>query len=197
MDFNLSQIDLKQEGSPRERIYFFIIVLLVVVSFARWFYIPKVRDIQLAKVEIKNALMQIDTLKQFAQLKLPDLKPAHENEAVKHGTKFEKALAASMKSHQQVVAGIVKLLTSGNMLNGVSLSGISFSSEQVKTGYAVVPAVIEMDGKYSGVINYLGNVEKFGRLITIDNVELTTKHGTSIHAMINISIYVLHGGENL
>ncbi|MBI2341918.1 MAG: type 4a pilus biogenesis protein PilO [Deltaproteobacteria bacterium] len=197
MDFNFSQIDLKQEGSQREKIYFFIIMLLLVIAFARWFYIPKLKEIKLAQIELKNGLMQIDTLRQFAQLKLPELKPAQETEAVKHGTKFEKALAASMKSQQQVVAEMVKLLTSSYMLNGIALSGISFSPEQVKPGYATVPAAIEMDGKYSGIINYLGNVEKFGKLITIDNVELTSKVGTSVHAKINISIYVVTGGQKL
>lgn len=198
MDLDISQIDLKQEAAGKEKIYFAIILLLIVVTFARWFYIPKVKEIKLLKVEVKNASLQIDTLKQFANLKLPTLQtqPQNHNQQIKSGTKFEKAIEESMKSQQQVVADIVRQLTSQNVLNNVSISGMSFGSEVDKGGYGLIPVSIDVDGRYAGILGYLEHIETFGKLITVDNVELTTdaKSPTYVKAKLNMNIYVVHTG---
>lgn len=193
MDFNFSQIDLKQEAGGREKIYFAVILLLIVVSFARWFYVPKMKQIKMMQIEIKNNVMQVDTLKQFAQLKIPE-PAAKKQEAVKSGTRFEKAVAASMKSQQQVVADIVKMLTANKVLSGVSLTGMSFAAEVNKGAYSAIPVGIELMGKYSDILNYLGQVEKFGKLVTVDNVELSVsdKASSVIHGKIIASIYIVN-----
>ncbi len=194
MDSDGSQFDLKQEAGGREKIYFAIILLLIVVAFTRWFYIPKMKQIKLMQIEVKNNTMQIDTLKQFAQLKIPEIPKTSLGANIKTGTKFEKAVEASMKSQQQVVADIVKLLTSNNVLNGVSLSGVNFAAEVNKGAYSTIPVGIDLSGKYSGVLNYLEHVEKFGKLVTVDNIELTVeaKAPTVVKAKIGASIYIVN-----
>lgn len=191
-----SQFDIKQEAGPRERIYFIIILLLIVVAFARWFYIPKIKQAKLLRVEIKNQSMQVDTLRQFAQLKIPTLQPleADQQATFKTGTRFEKAVEESSRSQQQVIAGIVKMLTSNNVLNGVSISGMNFASEVNRGTYSTIPIDISLEGKYSGVLNYLGHVEKFGKLVTADNIELETSDKASniVNAKIYASIYVVN-----
>ncbi|PIR17778.1 MAG: hypothetical protein COV46_02715 [Deltaproteobacteria bacterium CG11_big_fil_rev_8_21_14_0_20_49_13] len=194
-----SQFDLKQEAGSRERIYFIIILLLIVVAFARWFYIPKIKQAKLLRVEIKNQSMQIDTLRQFAKLKIPTLQPqqADQQATFKTGTMFEKAVEESSKSEQQVIADIVRMLTSNNVLNGVSVSGMNFMPEVNKGNYSTVPIEINLEGKYSGMLNYLGHVEKFGKLVTTDNIELTTseKAPNVVKAKIDASIYVVNALE--
>jgi len=194
MDFNIGQIDLKQEAGPREKIYFAVILILIVVSFARWFYLPKLKDIKMLQVEIKNNSMQIDTLKQFTQLKIPEPEKAVENHKLKTGTKFEKAVEASMQSPQQVVADVIKMMTSSNILNGISLTGVSFASEVNKGTYGTIPAALDFEGKYSGLLSYLEHVEKFGKLLTVDNVEVNSKPDSTskIQAKVNASIYVVY-----
>lgn len=194
MDIGFTQIDLKQEASLREKIYFAVILLLIVVAFARWFYIPKLQQTKLAKVEVKNQQLQIDTLKEFAKIKIPEVIARPQEGEFRTGSKFEKAMAASMKSQQQVVADIVKVLTSHNILGGVSLVGISFGNKADKGMYSSVPMTVEVEGQYSKILNYFGYIEKLGKLVTIDNVEINRKEGTAstIHTKADMSIYVVH-----
>lgn len=194
MDLNVGQIDLKQEAGPREKIYFAVILLLIVVSFTRWFYIPKLKDTKMLQVDIKNNLLQVDTLKKFAQLKIPEPEKQNENRKLRTGTKFEKAVEASMQSPQQVVADVIKMMTSSNVLNGISLTGVSFASEVNKGTYGTIPTAIDLEGKYSGLLGYLEHVEKFGKLLTVDNVEVNSKpdSASKVQAKVNASIYVVY-----
>lgn len=193
MDFNFSQIDLKQEASSKERIYFLVIILLIIVSFARWLYIPKMAQTKKVQAEIASSKMQIDTLKKFAQLKLPVATTQATEQKVKTGSKFEKAIEESMRSEQQVVADIVKLITQSNILNGVSLAGMNFGAEVNKGTYGYVPVSIELQGRYTGILSYLERVEKLGKLITADNVEISAKENPSkVTAKIMGSIYVIN-----
>ncbi len=194
MELGFGSVDLKQEAAPRERIYFGVILLLILVSFARWLYLPKMAEIRKTQIEVKNNLLQIDTLKQFAQLKIPTSVTNAPEQAVRTGTKFEKALEESSKSQQQVVADVVKLLTSSEILNGISISGMAFAAEINKGTYGFIPATIDLDGKYSGLLGYLGHVERFGRLVTIDNFDLKAKEGSAstVHAKVTAKIYIVH-----
>lgn len=194
MELNFSQIDLKQEGSGRERVYFALILVLIVVMFARWFYIPKLAKMKQVKVEIKNSLLQIGTLKQFAQLKLPELESPVSQQYISAGTKFERAVEEHMRSQQQVVAEIIKALSTANALKGVIISGINLGDEVNKGAYGAVPLTINLEGKYSGVVSYLSSIERLGKLITIDNIELKVKEGSGsvVEAKVAMNIYLVH-----
>ena len=194
MEFNFSQIDLKQEAETREKIYFAVILLLIVIAFSRWFYLPKIQEIKMIQVEANNANLQIGTLKQFAQLKLPAPDVQSPELTFTSGTKFEQAIEASKKSQQQVIADIIKKLTSTEVLGSVSLAGMNLGSEVNKGNYGTIPAAIDLDGKYSAILSYMEHVEKFGKLITIDNLELSLNNNSSflVHAKINANIYVVY-----
>ncbi len=194
MDMSFSQIDLKQEGSGRERVYFAVILVMTVVMFARLLYIPKLAQIKQVKTEIKNSLLQLGTLKQFAQLKLPEAEATSAQQSMSAGTKFERAVEEHMRSQQQVVAEIIKALSTANALKGVTMSGINLGAEVNKGAYGEVPLTIDIEGKYSGVLSYLSNIERLGKLITIDNIELKVKEGSgsAVQARVSMSIYMVH-----
>lgn len=196
MDTGFSNIDLKQEAAPKERLYFGIILLLILVSFARWLYLPKLAQTKRIQVEIKNAKLQIDTLKQFAQLKLPAPAASEAAQLYRTGNKFEKAVEASSRSSQQVMADLVRMLTSSEVLNGVIISGMSFGQEVSMGNYGAVPVTIDLEGKYSGVMNYLEHVNKFGRLVMVNNFDLKIKEGSAskVHAKLFAKIYIVHPG---
>jgi len=193
MDLDFSQFDFKQEAGNREKVYFAVILLLIFVSFSRWLYIPKLQQTKVNKIEIKNQKMQIETLKQFAQIKLPEQLVSSGPEDIKTATKFEKAVEESMKSQQQVVAEIVRLLSSSNVLNGIVLTGLTFGSEVNKGMYISIPVSIDIEGKYSGILGYLAQIEKFGKLVIADNIEMTTskENPTVVHGKVQASIYVV------
>lgn len=194
MELNFSQIDLKQEGSGRERVYFALILVLIVVMFARWFYVPKLTQMKTVKVEIRNSLLQIGTLKQFAQLKLPEVAAPLAQRSISAGTRFEKAVEEHMRSQQQVVAEIIKALSTANALKGVTMNGINLGAEVNKGAYGAVPLTIDLEGKYSGVTSYLSSIERLGKLITIDNIELKVKDssGSVVQARVVMNIYLVH-----
>jgi Tfp pilus assembly protein PilO len=196
MAFDSGQFDLKQEAGSREKIYFAVILLLIVVSFARWLYLPKMKEIKTTQVQIKSQKLQVDTLSQFAKLKLPEVQAPQEITEVKSGTKFDKAVAESMRSPQQVVAEIVRMLTASNMLNNITLKGMQFGSEVNKGIYSQVPVSIDLEGRYSGILAYLNRMEQFGKLVVADNVDVVTKDGnlSAVQCKINASIYVVHAG---
>lgn len=187
-----SQIDLKQEATNRERVYFGVILLLMVVAFARWFYLPRISEIKMVKVELKNFSMQIENLKRFSQLKIPETQLS-ERSMVIGGAKFNKVVEESTKPKQQVIADVMQSLTMYGNLHGVSLSGITLSDPLDKGGYYVVPLVVDLDGRYSGIMTYLSRIERLDRLITANNIELTVAkdNPASVHGKIVGSIYIV------
>lgn len=192
MALEFSLVDLKQEASTKERIYFGIILLLIFVAFARWLYIPKMKQIKIASVEIKNLSMQIDTLKKFAQLRLPEAASAQQQNVIR-GNRFAAAVEGSTRPKQEMIAYIVGALTSQDVLKNVSLTGMSFAQEADGSGYIVMPMAIEVEGHYSSIIKYLERIEKMDRLVTADNIELTTVKDKSsiVQAKINVKIFVV------
>lgn len=194
MELNFSQIDLKQEGSGRERVFFAVILACIVILFARWLYLPKLAQMKMFKAEIKGSLLQIGMLKPFVQFKLPEVAAPTAQQNMSAGTKFERAIEEHMGSQQRVVAEIIKALSTANALRGVTMSGINLGAEVNKGVYGAVPLTIDLEGKYSGVVSYLASIERLGKLITIDNIELKVKEGSGsvVQARVAMNVYMVY-----
>jgi len=106
---------------------------------------------------------------------------------------LDRLIEESAKPKKEVVADVVGMLTSNNTLGGVSLKKFSLLSESDRGDYFVVPAEIVLEGSYSGIMNYLGRVEKLNRLVIVDNVELSTSENrpSYVKAKINSSVFVV------
>jgi Tfp pilus assembly protein PilO len=88
-------------------------------------------------------------------------------------------------------------LTSANILEGVQLAGMNFGSEVNKGPYSAIPVEIDLEGKYSGLLSYLGQVERFGKLVTADNIDFSVKKEdpSVVNAKVSANIYVVHPAD--
>lgn len=196
MEFDISSIDLKQEATKKEKAYFGIILFLILIAFARWLYLPKIAETKALNAKVRSQLMQIDTLKKFAELKLPEIDMPRQLSVV-GGAGFSSALVASTKPKNELMASVVRQITSADWQRGLSFTGMNFGTDIDRGSHIVVPLNIEVSGRYSDVIEYLRKLERSSWLVTADNIELAQAGGKvqKVSAKINVNIFVVKTPE--
>lgn len=196
MELGFSKVDWQQEASTRERIYFGVVLLLVIVAAMRLLWIPKYEQIQKRKQEIKNVQLQVDTLRKFIDVeKKPPSKPKLERKTIAAG-RLQRMLEEVPEDPQQMIAAVIQEITSRKKMKGLTLMGMSFDPAEAGSGYTTIPLKLILRGTFSGLQTYLAKVEREGQLFAVDNLKLRTldDHPGLIEAELSASLYIMGTG---
>ena len=192
MEMSFSKIDWNEEGSAREKIYFFVVLALIVFMFLRVLWLPTLDKIKGNKGEIKNIKLQTSTLEKFIDLdkKLASAKPAKAAEEI--DKEIQTILSKSSKNPQTVITDVVNKMTGRDALGSMTLESISFQPLNALGGYASIPIALSVQGTFSALQNYLSRLEKIEYLFTIDNIKFaeSENHTGLIKADIAAKLYV-------
>lgn len=192
MGLTFSKIDWGEEPSVREKIYFVIVLVMILFAMMRLFWQPGAERIKKSKQEMRNISLQIDTLKKFIEIdkKIAERKPAvPQKMANEH---IANALKKITDNPREVISGIIKEITSRKLMGNVTLNNLSFQTATARSGYTSVPVSLSAVGTFSSLQKYFSAMEKIDYLFTIDNVKLrlSTEHPGLIQADLDGSIYV-------
>lgn len=197
MGLTTSKIDWSAEPSNRERIYFFVILFLVVVAFARVFWLPSLAIIEKNKADIKSVKMQIKILEDFVKInqKIAPQKPKISKEAV--DLKLEEALKGKTGKPHDVISSVTQVLAGKDVVGNLSLQNISFKAPHAESGYAKFPITIEVLGTFSNIQSYLSKLEKIDYLFTVDNIKMlrSEEHSGLLTGDLSCSLYVVASGS--
>ncbi len=198
MGIGFSKIDLNEEPSGRERIYFFVILALILFAISRLLIIPTMDVIKARKIDIKSARLQIETLQKFINIDKKIEKPRQSPQAQKAlDQRLEVALRKTQKNSREIIAEVVSEVTSRRRMGSVVLNSLSFKDAIARSGYTVMPLSISVLGTYSALRNYLLMLEKANFLFTVDNINFSVTEETRglISAQIETSIYTGASGN--
>lgn len=192
MELNLAKIDWEQEPSAREKVYFFLILILIVFAFARLLWLPTFAKIKVKKQEIENVKMQVSTLEKFIKInkKIEPQKKVQTTKGVNVG--IESVLEEMPDDPQEAIAKVIQEITSRRSLGSATLESVSFKSPVAQTGYAAVPILLSVEGTFSALQNYLSRLEKIRYLFTVDNIIFkgSDLHPGLIKADLKCNLYV-------
>lgn len=194
MELDFSKIDWKEEASKREKLYFALLLVMVVFMFARVFWIPKAQAIREEKARIKGVKTQIVELKRFIDEKLKE-KIMGERAAERPlgvGGQLEKLLG---KSRDKAIAAssLVDALTIPSSRRGLNLISMNFGKEVGKNGFYILPMELTVEGSFRSLYKYIGQVELFPQLVTVDNIDIKTgaRGRAEVLAKLNFSLYIM------
>jgi len=193
MGIGFSKVDLNEEATGRERIYFFVILVLVLFAVSRLLILPTMDVIKIRKIDIKSARLQIETLQKFINIDKKIEKPKKSPQVQKAvDERLERALGETRKNSREIIAEVISEITSRRRMGGVVLNSLSFKDAVARSGYTVMPVSLSVLGTYSALRNYLLMLEKVNFLFTVDNINfsVTEKNRGLISADIETSIYV-------
>lgn len=192
MELNFSKIDLNEEPSAREKIYFGVILVLIAVAIMRLIYFPTLAGIKNKKADINNVKLQMSTLEKFIEIdrRIEPL-PGVAANTDKSNENLEKALFKMSKNPKKMIADTVKEITSRNAMGSVILNNLSLKPAVVRGSYVSIPVSLNVIGTFTAMQSYLTMIEKLDYLVTIDNIsfELSEAHPGLVTADLNASIY--------
>lgn len=199
-------IDWKQEAQGRERIYFFIFLLLVPVMFGRVLWGPKRAETAHKKKDLEAVMLQVETLKK----RLGDVKKIQASRAAAQPVeavvqsqgvdeRFAPYLSGAVRSRQDVMSEIVGRLTGPNALQGLALNGHSIGVDVDAGIYLAIPLEVNIEGPFAALVRYFDAVEKMPLLLTIDNIALSTPPETpaKIQSKLSTTAYVVKSAAAL
>lgn len=192
MEMNLSKIDWQQEASPRERVYFVIVMILIVFLAFRILWLPISHGMKTKKMEISNLKLQISTLEKFTDLdkKLAPQQPAIKKEEI--DKKIEEILKKSSDDPQKIMSSVIRDVTSRSKLGNLILNDVTFQPPVAQSGYASMPVAIVVEGTYSSIETYLSKLEKIEYLFTVDNIkfQVSEAHPGLVVAELTAKLYL-------
>lgn len=195
MEMNFSNVDLKQEASSREKVYFFVILALIVFMFARVVWLPKAQSTKLTKTKIQATKVQVDTLKKFMDEKLkekPVQQVVQEVPAAGVGEQLERLLEKN-KSGAIVASNLVDVLTTPKSIKGLRIISMNFGTEVMKDGFYILPMELEIGGQFRAFNKYIGQLEYFPYILTINNININagTSSKSEVLAKLSLNLYIV------
>lgn len=193
-------IDWKQEAQGREKAYFFLILVMMVVMFMRVLWGPKLADNKVVDQDFKNVMLQVNTLK----ARLADVKK-QQADSVGHEVatpavaqpvsddRFSSYLKGEVRSRQEVMSEVVQKLTGPQVLKGLALNGHSVGTDVDSGTYLAVPLELNLEGPFAALVQYFDAVEKLPLLLAVDNLSVSGPPETPgrLLARLSISVYVV------
>lgn len=192
MAFSFSKIDLNQESQLRERIFFVLILILMIVIFFRLFWTPKVSQIKQEKVQMDAFAAQEKTLRKFLDMKAPENKVSTDKGKETLASKQAGMLLGEEGNVESEVAELLRTIGDGDLLKDVRILSISTMLRVDKDGFGMVPVDVVLKGRFSSIGQYFQNVGKLNNPLNIEGIELNsskTEKGV-LEARIRINLFV-------
>ncbi|MBI4367434.1 MAG: hypothetical protein HY543_11495 [Deltaproteobacteria bacterium] len=200
-------IEWKQAVPGREKLYFPLMWVLIVVMFGRMFWGPRLGATALIKEELENVNLQVQTLAgrleevrkhQEGRPTAPAPAPAPTTEG-KSTERFAEYLLGKVQSRQAVLGSVIQELTGPQILRGLVLNGHSVGSDVDGGNYLSIPLELNLEGQFPATVQYLSSAEKLPLLFTIDNLTLSAppERPGQIQTKLMTTVYVVKSASAL
>lgn len=184
-------MELGTKAKPREQILALIAALGILVLFMRIFYFPeRVAQMGLAS-KGDNLKLEKEALEKFTQALLKQLPLKKESTL----TPQLKILKGEMAPFAKETSLLLTQLTTPQFLRGVAVKKMSDLPPQKKDGFYHSAFLVHSQGPFQNVFNFLGRVERFPALMTIDNITLNSLDSKAAQVELELSGTMYHLGE--
>ena len=181
-DFDLGSLDFDNIGSWPTPIKITIwVVLLAAVLGAGQYYHIKDLQVELARVEAKEATLKKEFEKKAFQAANLD---AYRQQMVEMEESFG-ALVSQLPSETEV-PGLLEDITNKGLLNGLTISSIDLQKEKAKEFYVELPIAIKASGSYHDLGAFISGMAGLPRIVTLHNFEISANKTNTNHLDMKI-----------
>lgn len=196
MQFKIPKINLDEEPSFRERMFFGIAIVGIFFMFYNSILSPRIQKIRSTKQELKNAQLQagavkmlIDATRQQLAKRVSDvsaLSPLMDD-------KVKRILERKVLDPTDEINNTVSLLGRLAGVKRVKVKTLTTGDRIEKSGYITVPITAELMGTYTGVEGYMDAIENLELPIAVDSFKLQSevKEGVgTLSTVLNLELYI-------
>jgi type IV pilus assembly protein PilO len=181
-DFDLGSLDFDNIGSWPTPIKITIwVVLLAAVLGAGQYYHVKDLQLELVRVEAKEATLKKDFEKKAFQAANLD---AYRQQMVEMEESFG-ALVSQLPSETEV-PGLLEDITNKGLLNGLTISSIDLKKEKASEFYVELPIAITASGSYHDLGAFISGMAGLPRIVTLHNFEISANKTNTNHLDMKI-----------
>jgi type IV pilus assembly protein PilO len=181
-DFDLGSLDFDNIGSWPTPIKITIwVVLLAAVLGAGQYYHIKDLQVELARVEAKEATLKKEFEKKAFQAANLE---AYRQQMVEMEESFG-ALVSQLPSETEV-PGLLEDITNKGLLNGLTISSIDLQKEKAKEFYVELPIAITASGSYHDLGAFISGMAGLPRIVTLHNFEISANKTNTNHLDMKI-----------
>ncbi len=193
MGLSFGKIDMNQEAPLREKIFFGIILLLLVTTFFRVLWAPKGNEIDKESVKITNLYSQVKTLEKFLNIEFPKRLNLKSKDLL--DIKQIKSLLGEKGEAHAEVADLIGLLGNDEILSGARLLSIDSMPLIEKEGFNMIPVQFILKGRFSSIARYFRKIEELNKPLNIDRLEVTSKpeDGNLLTASVRANLFISSG----
>lgn len=179
----VGNVSLNREPSAREKVFFFVVVAIMLILFLDSLWKPETKKIIILKTQLNSIEMQRESAKRLidathTQIEKTKTEPKQHLETDDF---VKKVLEREVVDETDEMNSIADLLGSKKLTRKVTVSKVEIGSRTDTQNYIEVPITVQFEGRYSGVRDYFKAVEALERAVIIDSFKIVrNKEKTSL-----------------
>lgn len=172
----MQPINLDAKPSSREKVLFGFALIGVLIVISNYIWAPQSKVTGGIKQEIANLDQQVDatkTLIQATDTQLQQLSQAPQGSA-QLDTQMNEMLNRRVVDPTDEANTTMDLLSSRQNTRRVDIKNISLGTQTEGKDYNTIPITVEVNGRFSGIQNYIEMIEKLPRPLVVRAIDMKT-----------------------
>lgn len=196
------KIEWSQEAPTREKLWFLLVLVLVVYVFATLLWFPQRAKGRGIDKKIEKAQAQVDALEkvlaaQAVQQAAPAAAPAPGS--TEADPRFAAYLDGKIRDREEVLGSVMQEVGSPKVLKNVTLLDMVFGDDDKQTDYVRVPFSLSLEGEFGETLAYLERIEKKPLLVIYDGIAMSAlaENPLKLTTRLQASLFVVQSAEAL
>jgi Tfp pilus assembly protein PilO len=199
MALGIENIDWENSPTGREKIYFAVFFLLLVVLFAKVWWLPQQSGIARIQAKTETLQMQAEALEKLIETTDVQVQQAIAARSRGNASTSEadarvfRILKQLNHNPTQELAIITHELSGRRMLEGLEFRGLEAMPKIDSSSYAIMPLKVSVMGTYNNVQRYLRKVEELEKPIVVDQIKVEQVEGRPGLVIVDLMVYLYSG----
>lgn len=200
MGLSGEKIDWSQEAPNRERLWFFLVMGVIVYLFATLFWShAQTRDEEIDK-DIETVRVQIEAMEKILAVKIePTIKKDSDEKKIEDDPRFVPYLEGKIIPKEELLRQLDSSLSDPSLLGTVELIDKTVGEATDKETFIRIPFGINISGGFIETMNYMERIEKLPLLIIYEGVSVSAPQDNPqiLSTRITGSLYVVKSAAAL
>lgn len=191
----MPKVNLDQETTLRERLFFAAILLCMLFVFSSYLWSPQGKKIDALKQELSGSKMQMDSMKKLIETTQSQIaKQAGEPAPpVRTDNRVQRILERKVTDTTKEINTVVDMLGGRNFAKQLRIINIATGKTSEEKSYMVVPVSVELEGRYGAIESYLQSIEKLELPLIVKSFSLVSEKDTQgmLHAKVDVNLFIV------
>lgn len=189
------KVGLEQEASLREKLFFGVVLFCFLLIFSSYFWTPESKKVKALEQERSGIEMQADSLEKLiettqAQMAKQINEPQQEKKA---DDRVQKILERKVTDTTKEINTVVEMMSHKKIAKQLQIADITTGKMIDEKNYTVIPIIVEFDGRYAAIEDYLRSLEtiEFPMLVKSFNLSVDKTSSRFLHGKIEVNLFIV------